>query len=393
MIHATVRAPRAITHSLLACFRSCPRKTYLRYELGIRSDRDAFPLRVGSGFARAVEADAKGLDVSDAISAGLEDPFDLALVAAMFDGHRRRWEGQGVEHVASELAFDIPLVNPETGKPTPNWRLQGVIDRLVLLPDGRLALMEYKTTSKDFAPGADYWTRLHLDMQLSIYLIAARALGYDVSTILYDVTRRPALRPALATPEADRKYTLPKYRMCQFCKKDKRAGAPHPQMVEIDGQETRVECEADPEDPARGRVCSDPGNKPYAWVRLTDEAPDEFAARCAESIAADPDKHYARIEIARLDADLDDARAEIWQQQIALREAQKIGRWYRNPEACFQLNSACEYVGICQSRDLETRTPDGFKRVDDVHAELTRHAPGGGQSPHATAGVSQPVTE
>ncbi len=50
------------------------------------------------------------------------------------------------------IPFDIALVNPETGRPSTNWRLAGVIDRIVRLPDGRLALMEYKTTSRDFAP-------------------------------------------------------------------------------------------------------------------------------------------------------------------------------------------------------------------------------------------------
>lgn len=353
----TKREAEPLTHSRLRSFRSCPRKHYLRYELGLRTDVESFPMRVGSAFARAVEADAKGLDVQASIEVGLDDPFDLALVAAMFDGHKRRWEGADLEHVAAELAFDLPLVNPETGRPSPIWRLQGVIDRLVRLPDGRLALMEYKTTSKDFAPGADYWTQLHLDMQLSIYLIAARALGYDVSTILYDVTRRPGQRPG-TVPLVDENGS----------------------KIVHDGAGERVRT-------ADGKKWRETGDTAKGYVLQTrPETPDEFAGRVAAAIAADPDKHFARIEIARLDSDLEEAQAEIWQQQIALREAQKIGRWYRNPEACFQINSACEYVGICQMRDLETRTPDGFKRVDDVHAELTRHAPGGGESPHATAG-------
>ena len=33
--------------------------------------------------------------------------------------------------VASELAFDLPLVNPATGAATPIWRVAGVIDRIV----------------------------------------------------------------------------------------------------------------------------------------------------------------------------------------------------------------------------------------------------------------------
>ena len=197
----TTTTPQLLTHSRLACFRACPRRHYLRYELGLRTETTGFALRVGSAFHRALEACDKGEDPESALAEGLDDPFDLALVAAMFDGHQRRWGDAGIEPVASELAFDLPLVNPATGAATPIWRVAGVIDRIVRMPDGRLALMEYKTTSRDFAPGADYWLRLHLDPQLSIYVVAARELGYDIQTVLYDVTRRPALRPLKATPE------------------------------------------------------------------------------------------------------------------------------------------------------------------------------------------------
>ena len=195
-----------LTHSRMSCFRACPRRHYMAYELGLRPTRDSFPLRVGAAFHVACETHDAGGDVDVAL-ATMDDAYDLALVAAMFDGHRRRWADEPLEAVATEQPFEMPLVNPETGAPTPVWQLAGKIDRIVRLRDGRLALMERKTTSKDFSPDADYWVQLHMDQQLSIYVIAARALGYDVATVLYDVTRRPALRPLKATPEESRKYT------------------------------------------------------------------------------------------------------------------------------------------------------------------------------------------
>ncbi len=323
----TSPSSQLLTHSRLACFRACPRRHYLRYELGIRPEDTGFVLRVGSAFHRALEALDKAEDPEVAISEGLDDPYDLALVAAMFDGHRRRWGESCLVPVASELAFELPLVNPATGAATPIWRVAGVIDRIVEMPDGRIALMEYKTTSRDFAPGADYWLRLHLDPQLSIYVVAARELGYDVQTILYDVTRRPAHRPKKATPPEKRKK-----------KKD---------------------------------------GTYYANVRLEDEAPEAFAKRVAESIAADTDKHFARIEIARLDQDLEECRAELWIQQQTIRACQRGGAWYRNPGSCFE-PFACDYLAVCQHQDLDTQTPGGFRRVSDVHPELTGSATPGG---------------
>lgn len=324
---ASAGAPAAarglLTHSRLSCFRACPRKHYIRYELGIRPAETGFALRVGSAFHAALEASDKGFDPGAAIDQRLDDDYDVAMVAAMFAGHQARYAGQRVEPVASELAFDIPLVNPDTGRSTPIFRLAGVIDRIVELPGGRLALMEYKTTSRDFAPGADYWLRLHMDQQLSIYIIAARWLGYEIDTILYDVTRRPAMRPLRATPEESRKY-----------KKD-------------------------------GTL--------YASQRDRDETPEEYAARISGDIAFRPEYYFARIEIARLAQDIDACAAEIWQQQQTIRSMQHAGAWYRNPGACFA-PFACEYLPICQRDDLAESTPLGFVRADDVHPELTGDA-------------------
>jgi hypothetical protein len=311
-----------LTHSRLACFRACPRCHLYRYEYGLRPEIDSEPLRVGSAFALAVEADAKGLDVEAAIGTRLENPFELALVAAMFTTHKERYAGEPLEeHVAAELQLEMPLTNPDTGRQTPNFRVAVKIDRVVRLLDGRLALKEYKTTSRDFSPGAEYWLRLSLDMQLSVYLLALREAGYDISTILYDVTRRPALRPLKATPEDARKYT-----------KD-------------------------------GAL--------YKAQRDQDETPAEYTVRCTENLTENPVKSFARIEIARTDADLEEARGEIWTQQLAIRAAQRSGRWYRNPEACVSsTGQKCDFLPVCQNRDLDTRTPQGFRRVEDVNEEL-----------------------
>lgn len=320
----TTTSPQLLTHSRLSCFRACPRRHYLRFELGLTPEVESFALRVGSGFHAAVEAADKGLDVSATLETAIADPYDLALVAAMFNGHAERYAGQSLEAVAAEVPFDLPLTNPATGAATPIFRMAGVIDRIVRLADGRLALMEYKTTSRDFSPGAEYWVALHLDQQLSIYVLAARALGYDVSTVLYDVTRRPQQRPLKATPEDKRKY--------------------------LKGTTTL-----------------------YANQRETDETPEEYAKRVAEAIAADPDHHFARIEIARLDQDLRECQQEVWSQQQAIRAAQRGDGWYRNPGACFA-PVACDYLPVCRRSDLETTTPAGFVRSADLHPELNRSA-------------------
>lgn len=336
------RDRQLLTHSRLSCFRSCPRKHYLRYELALAPEEEAFALRVGTAFHAALEAADLGRDPEEAIRArGDLDAYDTAMVAAMFAVHQERWVGDTLSVVATELQFEIDVVNPETDAPSKLWSLAGKIDRIYRLPDGRLAIQDYKTTSDDITPGSDYWLRLGLDQQMSLYVIAARQLGYDVQTILYDVTVRPRHRPlAIAIVEDGAK-------------------------VVIDAAGNRVRTKD-------GKKWRETADTALGYRLVTrEETPEEFAARVAQAMREQPDAFFARHEIARLESDLDETRWEIWQQQQSIREAQRSSRWFRNPGACVE-PYRCSYLGICpQSLTAESTPPQGFKRLASVHPELS----------------------
>lgn len=309
-----------LTHSRMLCARTCLHKHYLRYELALRPDQDSYPLRFGTAYHRLLEAEDRREGIPDPL---MEDPFDNAAVRVLCAMHAAQYRHEPLEVVATELPFEIPLVNPESGRPTPNWMLAGKIDRIVRLGDGRLAIEEYKTSSDDISPGSDYWIRLRMDQQISLYLLAARELGHDVQTILYDVSKRPALRQLKATPRESRKYTK------------------------------------------TGEL--------YASQREDDETLQAFTARLAEHILENPQGYFIRVEIPRLEEDLAEFREEVWQQQLWIRSAQKSGHWFRNTAACSGFG-LCEYFHICGNRDLETTVPAGFRRVTDLHPELSADA-------------------
>lgn len=330
-------ASSLLTHSRLSTFRACPRRHWFRYEIGLRPEQQSRALRVGTAFHAAMEAQDLGHDVAAAIDAIVDlDPYDKAMVAAMVVVHGERWSHEVYEVVATEVEFDLPLTNPDTGQPSRLWRLAGKIDRIYRLQSGALVLGDYKTTSEDISSDSDLWLRLSLDQQMSIYVIAARALGYDVNAILYDVVVRPRHRPNLATtPDKVRR------------KKD---------------------------------------GTPYANVRTADETPEEFAARVADAMRAEPDRYFARHEIARLDQDLDETRAEVWQQQQTIREMQRSGLWYRNPGACVT-PWPCDYLSICQTcTQPPAEVPAGFVQLADVHPELSATE----QGPSCSATASGP---
>jgi hypothetical protein len=200
----------------LASFRRCPRQYYLRYELGLARVRKAAPLRFGSAFHCGLELRRSGQSRELAIQAATADyescpdwaepqawAVEREQVRALLAGHFWRYGQDDLEYAAVEQAFDLPLHNPATGARSSVLRVAGRIDALVRLSDGRAAVLESKTAGEDIAPDGEYWLRLRCDGQISLYVLAARALGFDAATVLYDVTRKPTIRLRRGeTPEA-----------------------------------------------------------------------------------------------------------------------------------------------------------------------------------------------
>lgn len=181
-------------------------------------------------------------------------------------------------------------------------------------------IVEHKTTSEDISPGADYWKRLRLDTQVSTYHVGARALGFMPDECLYDVVRKPQIRPLKATPEESRKYT-----------KD-------------------------------GRL--------YAAQRAADETSEEFRIRLRENIAESPDKYYGRGHIPRLEEDERDAAYDAWQTAKNIREAELSSRWPRNPDACVRFGRTCDFFPVC-TRESSVMDGTRFVKKADAHVELS----------------------
>ena len=345
-----------LTHSRMSCAKNCMRRHYYKYELGLRREQTATALRFGSAYHAALEQyDINGGDM-DACIATLNTQYadvpawadadewhtEREQVAWLFAGHCHRYADDGFEVVATEQVFDLPLVNPDTGGTSTVWRMAGKIDRIVRLPDGRLAVQEYKTCGTDISPDSDYWARLRIDQQISLYMLAAQRLGYDVQTVIYDVTRKPTIQPR----------SIP--------------------IVDQDGHKVVFEADGSRAYLANGkpRQSGDAAKGLTLQSRL--EAPAEYGVRLAGDIATRPEHYYARQEIPRLDADLGEFAHELWQIAAMLRESRTHGRWFRNTSACQQFGR-CEYFEICTNggNPEQDGAPAGFGFSRTAHPELT----------------------
>lgn len=374
------REMQLLTHSRQDCFKVCRKRHQFAYELGIRSRLDGKALRMGSAYHAGIESLGKGGSLSDAVESvrahygNAPDGFDLydwliecETVVRLICGYEWRWRSDAIKNIAAEQAFELPLLNPETNKPSTVFNLAGKIDGIVELPDGRLAVKECKLLGDDIGMDSELWRRLRIDHQISLYVLAARRLGYPVDCVLYDVSRKPTIGPTLL-PMLDEEGlkivrdrdgnrvrnapTKPK-NSCELCQ----------------GKGEKGEC-----------VCS-----LGSWRQTADKEKgyeldarlmtvEEWGDKLNNDIAARPEFYYARHEVPRLDQDLAEYESELWDIQQTIREAQRNERWYRtsNKNTC----GFCSFFDLCTSgfdaiRDV---LPEHFIKVTDLHPELERNA-------------------
>lgn len=350
-----------LTHSRMACMKTCERKHYYAYELGVRPGGEAAPLRMGAAVHKGLELMAKGVPEHEAIAQTLADcgyderptwatseeleaehQIEARDIACMLAGYAWRWQETVIaRYIAVEQAFRVPIRNPETGAATRSFVLAGKIDAVVELNDGRVAAVEHKTTSDDISPDSDYWTRLRIDQQISAYWLGAKSLGYKIDTVLYDVLRKPRI-DARKVPLADEQ-----------------------------GFKIVVDLATGERVANKDGSWRQSGDAAKGWAMQTRrETPDEYQERLLADMTARPDFYFARQEIPRLNADLEEFELELWWQQQAMRERHRTGRWVRNTGACIGFGK-CAYLNVCHSGiRIGESLPSGFRQVERLHEEL-----------------------
>jgi hypothetical protein len=317
-----------LTASRVACWSRCPRQHHYRYDLGARPVcEDAEALRFGTRIHAGLEAwwtAHQHGDSDRALAAALRAAtcetladYDAARASAMLRAYDARWGAWARECtvLAVEAQWEAPL-HDGLGTTAKTWALAGKIDALVVLPDGRTAIVEHKTASGDVSEGSDYRRKLALDGQVSMYFHGATALlGRVPDFCLYDVLVKPACKPLTATPVEARKYTK-------------------------DG-------------------------KLYASQREVDETPEAYAERCAAEV------ELVQVEVLRSSDDLAAHMADLWESVHAIEATRRRGSTgARHTTACFDWHRACDFLEVCESRasiDDSTR----FRRLP-IHQELSK---------------------
>jgi hypothetical protein len=410
----TKRHLQLLSHSEIQCHQRCPREHYFRYELRRRPVVEAQPLVFGKLVDECLQAwwAAGPLHGSDMMLAHLGelvmeeqervskggkskfDAFDVAKAHALLIGYDARWANEPYEVLRVQPMFVTNIVNPDTDRSSNTYELGGKLDVLVRdIRTHEIAIVETKTTSEDIASTSSYWRTISAtDPQVSTYYKGARAILQgmgikdDPARCIYDVIRKPTIKPYKATPPESRKYTEAKSKKCPECSKKKsERRAPHTFQVR-DGEHFIVpDTAVDSPEPIPGmalfhedtreifqvtcldgKITTDPGGKLYANLRDRDETPEEFFARLLEDIKQRPDFYYARGDIVRLERDEREHSHDLWHHARVMREMQLAKRAPRHLGQCKRFGRMCNYLPVCEG----TVSIETFPVAEDKHEEL-----------------------
>lgn len=267
-----------------------------------------------------------------AINQSIDDPQSVmaATLRGLMVGYDRHWISSPWRAVEVEQSFHLPIINPETGRELKIFTHYGRTDGIVEF-EGRLHLLEHKTSSEDISdPNAPYWRRLAIDSQVSGYALANWQSGRKLDGTLYDVIRKPTIRPKkLAKSDAQ---VIVKTQ--QYCGYDV-----SPQTVNgiIDGS-------------------------------VVEENAELYQIRLVADISERPDWYFQRRSISRMDAELVEYAQELCDTAREIRDAQLKNRHYRNPGACMLYNSPCEFLSLCSGHDVPES--DAWRKRSTGHTDI-----------------------
>jgi hypothetical protein len=347
-----------LTASRMVSLITCPRKHFWQYEIGLRKDTTDTALRFGSAWARAMESWRKGHKYKKALAIAIPEGIDLnqydcatiaALLAAYYDYY-------GVATKAEKLAPEYEFGPVELGGDT-GMVLRGKIDSLAIVTaTGRGLIYEDKTTSDSVDIDSDYWLRLRFNMQILNYVVEARRLGVRVDAVIYNVVRKPGIKPKQV------------------------------EDLDEDGNKIVVDASGERQRKKTGEPYQS-ANKEKGWVVKThEETPDEYCNRLYEDVGSRPEFYFCRKEVPIIDEELaqfERQRLELAgiinyiRSQECLVPSKDSDIMQRDPDAWPRNVSSdtcnfCPYRSFClQNLNINPAYPPQGFSLQEINPELT----------------------
>lgn len=312
-----------LSPSRMNCLLECPRKHYYKYELGIEKLEKSQALSFGSAWADFKQRWREGVAAEEAIAATVADQQDttnlnIPMFVAMAAAYDQCYgERQPYAQIFPEVAFDRHM-----DELPGDFRAYGRLDAICVAKNGEHVINEDKTTSQDITPGASYWDRTLFNVQLLQYIYETRLIGWKVSRVVYEVSRKPKTERKIV-PELDENGL---------------------KIVIDDATGERALTKSGAPRQAAGEGFTIKG-------RL--ETDEEYANRMKADILADPTRWFAQQDVFVTDDQLEDfaahreacARTIISNRQTASELVKPAQAWPRNVDS--MRCKYCDFCGFC----------------------------------------------
>ena len=382
-----------LSASSMSCAKACFYRYYMKYVLGIIPALDTDGLRQGANWhvlleimklkpgAVCPECSKTQPNSSCALCAGTDflpddlmdsvvryldkvyeqvptsktkEEWEVEKITLLYSLSAYNWyySDDNYEVLATEIEFNIPLINPISNRKLPNVCLKGRIDKITRSPEGIIYVDEHKSTSKSIDSESSYWKHLTLDTQTTLYPYAARYLqlngeleqygikanGSLISGVRYDVWHKPGMKALRFLSQKDSAEFIETGR---YCEHEFTVSRGIDGRAYINGTLTTIK----------------PGKKDGTFS--IQETPEMFGVRLLQDITERPTYYFMRQEVNRSEADIESLRRELIGLYHCLKFMNKNDAWFRNESQC-EATFKCPYIDYCYAHI----TPDPNNLLD-----------------------------
>lgn len=366
-----------LSASSISSFKDCPMRFLYGYVYRIRKIEDTASQRRGTVWHRLQELTGN----MDAIVEYINEQYaempdnvnyedwmvERTILLNAFAGYNWYYQNK-IDILVPEYEFEIPLYNVSADK----MLLHGKIDQIVRDQDGKLYVREFKTTSKSLGDDT-YWSHLTLDVQTSLYLMAAQYLqsrgeleqfGISkdeplISSVLYNVWHKPSIAPTWLT-QKDSKALVETGEYCGQKFEVKISDSP----TEIDENGNSILYINNT------TVTQKPGSKTGTFAIY--ETPEMFGARLLQDITTRPTFYYQEREIAKTEQDMLKFANELFNVYTTIQFQIENNCWYSCERQC-NSRFRCEYMQVCSNNmkiDVNN-IPVGFEFLGEKNESST----------------------
>jgi len=381
-----------LSASANADYQACQKRYWLSYIADLTADKDKDSLRVGGNWHRCHEllelkAEAvcpdclrheeirpdcyicagTGYTPADPMEAVVRylnyayavvpdnktrDDWETERVTLLYSLSGHRWlykeDEDRWETIGSEIKFEVPVINPVTGRKLGKAVFVGKIDRLVRERNtGLVYVWERKSTSHPIT-SESYWHDLAQGDQISGYLYGGRVAQANGQLRKHGIRSED---PPIAGAWCD-VWHKPDIAPKRVSKADLKTLA-----------ETGMYC---------GTKAQYPQVNPAVVGESIVETPELFGARLLQDIAERPDHYFAQREVARTDRELEQFQWRLFKLAKQIRAVEKNDLWLCNLRSCEQ-PFYCEYRDLCRSGvagTIDSEPPVGYKRKHPKEEEV-----------------------